>query len=220
MSCRPPFSLSANEVCLACEEDVTAGDLGTNDSYDLYLLSRGNPVKEYVLVCFMNLQFFFSNKGGSWTEFEKSLFVSRWQQNILSVWNRKLLRVISGKQVALEFKFKTKIGGTWLYDHWEITVVKTQQFARSYVNTFWGNSRLDDLDFTATLKASDGKQQYYQRGAVHEFGHMLGLKDEYKNSIWIADQSSIMNSGEVVKGRHLKTFANWTDKQLLKLGIK
>lgn len=221
MACRPPFSLHANEICLACEEDITAGDLKTNDSYDLYLLSRGKPVREYVLVCFMNLQFFFSDKGGKWSYFEKQTFVSKWARNILSVWNRKVIRVLpNGTSVILEFKFKFQIEGIWLYDHWEISVVKTNQFLRSYVNGFWGNSQLDSLDLETTYKGIHNQKNFYQRGTVHEFGHMLGLNDEYDGGSWVSDYESVMNSGEVIKNRHLKDMTNWVDRILKKQDIK
>lgn len=221
MSCKTPFVLKSDEVCLACETDVTAGELKANDAYDLYLISRGKPIREYVLVCFMNLQFFFSDKGGVWTEFEKQLFISRWKQTVLSVWNRKRLKVLSGGvPIILEFKFQTKIAGWWSYDHWEIKAVKTKNFATSYVNSFSGNSRLDDGDFKLEQKAHIGNQKFYQRGIVHEFGHMLGLKDEYKGGHWVGDLGSIMNSGEQVMGRHLKFLASWVDKKNIQHGIK
>ncbi|MCH5599240.1 hypothetical protein [Niabella ginsengisoli] len=125
-----------------------------------------------------------------------------------------MIKVLSsGLNVVLELRFKTQVEGFWLQDHWEISVIKTQKFARSYVNTFSGNSQLDDKDVIATPKNFG----LTQRGVVHEFGHMIGLKDEYeKQSAWYKDKTSIMNNGEVVKQRHLRHFSNWVSSKLQK----
>ncbi|MCH5721029.1 hypothetical protein [Niabella hibiscisoli] len=62
MPYRTPFTLSSDEVCIDYETDITAGNLEVNDAYDLYLIAKGKPVRRYLLVCFMNLQFFFRIK--------------------------------------------------------------------------------------------------------------------------------------------------------------
>lgn len=164
---------------------------------------------------------FFQDRSATWTELQKQNFVRNWIASIKSVWDRKLLRVLSnGIQVVLEFKFETQIEGIWMYDHWEISVRNTSKsFETSHVNIFWGNSQLDDKDLTNTIK--DVKNNISQRGAVHEFGHMIGLEDEYiSTSTWVADKSSVMNSGEVIKQRHLRDFINCVDRRLLALKIK
>ncbi|MCH5721028.1 immune inhibitor A domain-containing protein [Niabella hibiscisoli] len=149
---------------------------------------------------------------------EKRNFITQWEQNVKSAWNYKIIKILSGGlNVVLDLKFKTQIEGIWLHDHWELSVMKAQKFARSYVNTFSGNSQLDTQDLIVTPKNFG----LGQRGAVHEFGHMLGLPDEYeKQSAWYADKNSIMNNGEVVKGRHLSEFRSWIDKKLQKHAIK
>ncbi|MCH5599241.1 hypothetical protein [Niabella ginsengisoli] len=73
MPYRTPFSLAPDEVCIDYETDITAGELDVNDAYDLYLIAKGKPVREYKLICFMNLQFFFQNKNGKWTDLEKRI---------------------------------------------------------------------------------------------------------------------------------------------------
>jgi hypothetical protein len=55
-----------------------------------------------------------------------------------------------------------------------------------------------------------------QRGAIHEFGHMLGLRDEYATAggspYWTTDKPSVMNVGETVQPRHFGPFAEWVTK--------
>lgn len=92
----------------------------------------------------------------------------------------------------------------------------TTNWGPSNVDVFTGNSELDDKDLNLVAKRYDS-----QRPAIHEFGHMLGLDDEYiKGSIWIKDKNSVMNNGEVIKGRHLTYFYIWLNKKLAKHRIQ
>jgi len=220
MGYRTPFALMPDEECIDFETDVTAGELSANDAYDLYLIAKGKDPKKYTLVCFMNLQFFFEDTGKLvWSEQEKKNYISKWEQSVRAVWSYKILKTLKdGRKIVLDFKFKTKIEGFWLSDHWELSVKKiSQDFGQSSVTTFTGNSQLDDKDLNFAQKPS-GEMQ---RGSTHEFGHMLGLDDEYtKGNVWINDKKSVMNNGEVVKGRHLTYFRNWLDKKLIKHKIQ
>ncbi|HND56561.1 MAG TPA: hypothetical protein PLV92_29285, partial [Pirellulaceae bacterium] len=60
-----------------------------------------------------------------------------------------------------------------------------------------------------------------QRGTVHEFGHMLGLRDEYDtakdNPYWTGDADSVMNKGEIVRARHYAPFAAWLTAQFARV---
>lgn len=108
-----------------------------------------------------------------------------------------------------------------MFDHWEITVTKITSgtFRKSSVNPATGNVVLDSEDFTSTPKGHSESQ----RGSVHvhEFGHMLGLLDEYKSSSpHSKDYSSILNRGEVIKPRHNDTPRTWAIKKLKSLGIE
>jgi hypothetical protein len=220
MGYRTPFTLMPDEECIDYESDVTAGELSVNDAYDLYLIAKGKEPKNYTLVCFMNLQFFFQDTGKLvWTDQEKKDYISKWEKSIRVVWAYKILKSLKdGRKIVLDFKFKTKTEGVWLSDHWELSVRKTSEdWAQSYVSTHMGNSQLDDKDLNFAEKPSGEKQ----RGSVHEFGHMLGLDDEYlKGSVWINDKKSVMNNGEIVMGRHLTFFAAWLNKKLTKHKIQ
>ena len=97
-----------------------------------------------------------------------------------------------------------------MYDHWEISVTKIapDEFRVSFVEPDWNNVHLDSEDLSYVGR---------QRGAIHEFGHMLGLPDEYHNSRHIVDPMSIMHSGENIRDRHYGLFADWVERTLTEL---
>lgn len=75
-----------------------------------------------------------------------------------------------------------------------------------------GNVTLDSEDLNPVNKG--GPQS--QRGAVHEFGHMLGLDDEYPAaSPHTGDKASVMNSSEAVRPRHNDTMRSWVIRKLV-----
>ncbi len=198
----------------------TIGAAGVNDAYDLYLarLKSGN----YLLIVFMKIQFFFEDDGAlKWTVFEKATFVQQWQSAVQQVWGggRIIKTLRSGKTVGVDFRFQTMIGG-WMLDHWELTIKKIPRgaFSVSCVVPLMGNTHLDSEDLTSVVKHQDRSTGtlYRQRGVVHEFGHMLGLEDEYKSaSPHSRDYASIMHSGEVISSRHDAVYMGWLDETLL-----
>lgn len=205
---------------VAEEGDVTAGALSANDAYDLKLWEM--PDGSYELALFMKLQFFFEDgddEAGKWTESGKRLFMHDWVVAVKSAWSgRSIKRLRSGKTVSLRLELRIQEGG-WMLDHWEITVTKVApgSFRTSKVNVATGNVVLDSGDLTSVPKGAG----QMQRGAVHEFGHMLGLDDDYPaDSPYTMDKPSIMNSGEQVKSHHISTLESWVDRKLKKLGIE
>lgn len=203
--------LKPGETEVASETGVRAGTIGfggVNDAFDLYLveLTNGN----YILIIFMKVQFFFEDgNGGMWTTLEKTSFVNKWKLTIQSKWGGRIIKSLkSGKTVSIDFRFRTQIGG-WMLDHWEITVEKVNKFSVSSVNPVMGNVSLDSLDLKLTRKKGGQRQ----RGAVHEFGHMLGLEDEYqKTSPHSKDYKSVMNSGGIACKRHNSSYMKWLEK--------
>ncbi len=138
------------------------------------------PSGKFELVLFMKLQFFFeAGSGGKWTDQEPKKFMKDWEIVVKNYWSgRKIHQTKKGKDVSLRLDFRIQEGG-WMFDHWEITVVKIASgtFRTSYVNPKMGNVMLDSEDLSLTPKGHGQSQ----RGAVHEFGHMIGLLDDYKS---------------------------------------
>ncbi len=198
-------------------ETLVSSHSGNNYDLGLVQLAGGN----YRLVVFMKIQFFFEDSNGlKWGKEEKQRFTQQWQEAVRAKWGNRVLKNLGGgKQVMLEFRFKTQIGGV-MWDHWEITVklIPKSSFLQSYVRDgFINNVSLDSEDLSMTPKG-EGQSQ---RGVVHEFGHMLGLEDEYtSNSAYKTDYRSIMNRGETVLMRHDAYFLKWLDAQLQEKAIQ
>lgn len=214
----PPTAPATRPVLVAHEGDVTAGALSVNNAYDLKLWRM--PDGSYDLVIFMKLQFFFeSGDGGDWSDAERKKFLLDWEVAVKMAWSgRRIKPLQSGKFVSVRLEFKIQEGG-WMWDHWEITVTKIAagSFRTSYVNTRDGNVELDSEDLVPVPKG--GGQM--QRGAVHEFGHMLGLDDEYPSSSpYTTDSAAVMNSGEQMRPRYNDTLFSWTERKLNALGIR
>lgn len=216
--------LKSGEKLIAKETDYTSGSIGwfgrgVNDAYDIYLVE--DLSKNLILILFMKIQFIFeSSSSMTWSSSDKKVFVSRFESVINRKWgNKRLLKTLStGKKVYIDFRFESLIGGWSITEHWEVHVKKIKKgaFSRSSVNPKTGKVNLDSEDFTPVRKRGGG----IQRGIIHEFGHMLGLPDEYEVGIHTKDFHSIMNGGELIRSRHDAVYIKWLDKVLAKKGIK
>ena len=177
-----------------------------NNAFDLslYQLPDGN----YELSVLMKLQFFFTdNHPHYWEGNEQDCFILEWQDAIQEFWGNKIIHILpAGNSIKLTFDFLIQKGG-WMFDHWEITVTKiaSQEFKVSFTDPDRNNVHLDSEDLVYVGR---------QRGAIHEFGHMIGLPDEYKNSRHIVDLKSIMHSGEEIRDRHYSLFVDWVERTL------
>lgn len=218
------YLLEPGETIIASSRDVSAGTIGffgfgVNDAYDLYLLDKSGG--GYILVVFMKLQFVFEDFNKNiWTQSEKVDFANNFKKAINAVWGNKVLKVArNGKKISLQFRFEMILDQWCITEHWEIHVKKVTGFSQSWVNPYTGKVQLDSQDLTPTeksypsgFKGTKGKQ----RGVVHEFGHMLGLPDEYDivNGPHSNDFGSIMNRGESVLSRHSSQYINWLNNVL------
>lgn len=197
-------------------EELLASD--SRDNYDLGLVR--STAGTLTLLAFIKIQFFFEDgKTTKWKSVDKQAFVGNWKRAVKAKWGGRVLKRISGgKVVRLDFRFQTQIDG-WMWDHWEVTVQKIPRggWSRSLVRDGRVNEALLDSEDLRLVAKAPGQ---LQRGAVHEFGHMLGLDDEYpKGSVHAADVSSIMHSGEHIVGRHDAAFKKWLNAVLKDLGI-
>ncbi|HND55248.1 MAG TPA: hypothetical protein PLV92_22695, partial [Pirellulaceae bacterium] len=203
--------------------------LGGTD-YTLTLYPEAGSSTRGVLVVAMTLQFQFEDgeskvkKGEKlkWTDDERRNFAQKFVSNVIEVWDNKYrLKTDSDvvaenyRDVGVKFELKTLIDGWHLDDDYELGVKKIDPggFAQSCVTYQFNEATLDSEDNNPADKGASMKQ----RGTVHEFGHMLGLRDEYDtakdNPYWTGDADSVMNKGEIVRARHYAPFAAWLTAQ-------
>jgi hypothetical protein len=153
-----------------------------------------------------------------WNDAQKQAFARQFRSACYEVWNDKHRITTTStapvvRDIGVMFEIRTLIDGWHVSEHWEVEVERADDWVGSSVNIFWGNAHLDSQDVVEAQKPH-GRQ----RGSVHEFGHMLGLRDEYRGANnptphWYADHGSVMNNGEVVRDRHYAMFAAWLDEQ-------
>ncbi len=187
------------------------------EAYRLTLCPELGNNSRSVLIVQMTVQFQFSDSNQKWTSGGKANFAAGFVSAVKSAWDDKFRITTSStvpaepyRNVGVLFDLKTYIDGIHIDEDFELSVTKipSGSFSSSCVMYTMGNANLDSEDLVPISKGAGT-----QRGAVHEFGHMLGLNDEYPaakgNMNWTADTESIMHSGEKVRPRHYVPFATW-----------
>jgi hypothetical protein len=200
-------------------------------AYQLTLYEELGRPQRSVLMIGMTLQFQFKDgdNGLTWSGAEKQTFADKAVAQIKEVWNDKFRITTTSKvprepfrDVGVMFNLSTYIDGWHADDDFELSVKKIASggWASSCVQHSLGDASLDSEDVVPANKGG-GKMQ---RGIVHEFGHMLGLNDEYDtdpnfvtkhfaNRNWLGDNDSVMHSAEMVRPRHYVPFASWLTGQ-------
>jgi hypothetical protein len=205
-------------------------------AYDLALYPEmgraGRGVLVVTVIGDMTFQNGTASSGGAtlnWNGAEKTSFISNSASAIAAVWDEKHRLTTTSTtppitDIGVIFDIKLHEGrGFFDHNHWDLTVTKVDQFATSSVDPTVssfitdGVANLDSQDTTGVNKGGSMRQ----RAIVHEFGHMIGYRDEYRNAAGgaednpnhLADRDAVMNTGEVVRARHYVFFAEWLNQQ-------
>lgn len=211
--------LKPTEKLIAKELKFASGSIGENgqrvvDAYDLFLVE--NEESHLVLIIYMKVQFKFNDHGNhEWQNHEKHGYVQEFEAVINRVWGnyRPLQELSEDKKVHLDIRFHSVVDKWSFNENWEVHVTKIGEgkFYQSHLNPITGKVTLDSQDIVA-LEREAGISQ---RGIVHEFGHMLGLPDDYaRESEHFHDVSSVMHSGEAIRPRHDAVFMDWLHNKL------
>jgi hypothetical protein len=213
--------------------DIPAG-LRTADAYDLTLYRElGNPARA-VLVVTIILNFKFidgtsSNGSGAklvWTSDGTKSFMDGVKKECTAVWSEEfrlttLNPTPAQKDVGVIFDIRTAENmGVTSHSHWNVNTTALDSFIRSSVCGCGGNfitngtATWDSLDLQPVSRGGPNPM----RDAIHEFGHMLGLRDEYpgaymENTVWNGDMLSVMRAGETIQPRHYVFFSDWISRQ-------
>lgn len=205
------------------------------EAYRLTLYPELGRDNRSVLVVGITLQFQFepADNGLKWFVSEPRKFANTAISQIKSFWDEKFRITTDNtavrhpfRDVGVMFSIKTYADGWHLDDDIEVVVKKVPEGEgeRSKVHHSMGNAWLNSEDIVPIDVGGSKKRPT----VVHEFGHMLGLADEYdrdpnfitkhfQNRNWLNDTDSIMNRGWRVRPRHYVPFATWLTQQLAKV---
>jgi hypothetical protein len=225
------MTLIANRASRLFQEnnvDVEAGGRKTDAAWDAALYLEMNETDRGVLEVTVICNFKFKDGDGAalkWSQSEQSDYMTNFRTACTATWNEKhrlttASSVPAVKSVGVIFDIKVAQDMSRLsHSHYNLNVTKVPaDWVESSVRNCGGhitNSevRLDSNDFRSENKGATGKQ----RDSVHEFGHMLGYRDEYPaanaNLLWLSDKESIMYWSEQVRDRHYTLFAQWLNEQ-------
>ena len=177
----------------------------------------------------MKLQFFFKGDGiNKWQEIDKLKFITNWESRVRQIWDGHTLKILSNnKPIKLKLDFHIQIDGI-MFDHWEITVKKVPPGStfRSFVRPGLKDVILTENDNGITVRKVRKIGGFQQITTAHEFGHMIGLDDEYGplfggvQESHNSDYNSVMNVGSKVKKRHINELISWLNSALQKNNIK
>ncbi len=205
---------------VASEDSVDVG--GVRGAYDMRLYLE--PDGTYTLEMEMKIEFEFTEgpDGQTWTERDKEQFMADFEQSVMDSWSGHTITTDEGQEVTLDIKLDLSEEPTGFLgglrdaldpsEHWNIEVVKIDEggFNQSYVVPGQNTGRFDSEDVNPVHKGASDPQV----GAAHEFGHMIGLPDEYNGRAGPEaqkDTDSIMHTGMDVRERHFDHMEAWVE---------
>ena len=137
--------------------------------------------------------------------------MAKWRSDVATAWTARHYRTYKGIDISIHVSFDIRTGNAFQGSHWQILVEKLPASSTGKTSFVWRDQlskkydvQLDSQDNDKKTGLADGTQT----GSIHEFGHMLGLGDEYTADAAAAvknDKVSIMNGGSTVRPRHYKS---------------
>jgi hypothetical protein len=212
----------------------------TADAYDLTLYQESGTTDRAVLEVAVIMNMTFDNKyGGTWKPKDKTDFISDATNAIRDGWSEKFQIINTNpkgtyKQAGVLFKPKLQEGmGILSHSHWNVTVqIRTPSAIYRPGTKPGGGSSVSNgtslwySDGLTALTPYGAPTSFTRRSTVHEFGHMLGYRDEYPippgDPTWLynpfhsGDKDSIMYWGETIMPRHYVFLADWISFQWMK----
>jgi hypothetical protein len=206
--------------------------LGLSRACDLMLYPElGKPGRAVLVVRMIAAMTYEDGQGPSgatlaWTASEKTQFAADLHTAVNDVWAEKhrittTSKLLNFSDVGVIFDLKfTEDLSKLDHSHRNITVTKTAGTPRSTTSNWWltlGRNNPAHWWSNGTTPFAKGAS-HPQRAVVHEFGHVLGYRDEYlgsnnTNLTWLKDFDSVMHSGEMVRDRHYALLADWLTRQ-------
>ena len=207
----------------------------------LYELGDGN----YLLKAYVSEAFKFVDDTGSdvWSSKTKMAFVESYEAGVESVWDGKIVGTHNGHNIIFDADVKSSFGTSHRLGGWLTEVVATSNTTSSRATHRYKSdlSHVDQRMGRQVLYVKKDASPYYARTSgkfnvfAHEFGHILGLPDEYhfnriseyrpfgeRGSAFVkavrGDFGSIMNgdgvtsvsNGGNVRSRHVDLLRDWS----------
>jgi hypothetical protein len=222
-----PQAQPATRELVASEDSVDAGI--ARDAYDLNLYRETDG--SYTLEMEMNIEFSFQEGVGDdglplgWSDAQKQEFMRDYVAAVEGTWDGHNITLDDGTQVRLDVQLNVSEERSGFFggvldavdgsEHWNIDVTRVPEggFRQSSITPSRNYGDFDSEDVNPIDKGASDPQV----GAAHEFGHMIGLEDEYNGNAGAEaqkDTDSVMHTGDDVRERHLDLLEDWVDGQI------
>ena len=175
------------------------------DAYDLSVYKEADG--SYTAELKTRVEYDFrDSEAASWTDESRARFIDDFEGQVESTLDGRALGTApDGAEIRLDIDIDSRMAGTGEQWNAGVTAIRPGTFDRSAIIPGLKTAKLDSEDVTPVSKGAPERQT----GAAHEFGHMIGLVDEYlPGAADIDDRTSIMHSGDTVRDRHV---SNLTD---------
>lgn len=201
------------------------GGEGWDRAYDLALFEERGNNRALVLLVTINMDFSFKDgDGGKWEPTDKTAFMNSVKTECENAWSNKFrikpqwCSEDSFSEASVVILIKAADDFSPWQSHWSITAPKVKDPIQCYVRNK-SDVRLEGTESSGLHLVVPKGGTKPRRSIVHEFGHMLGYRDEYPNSdrgttAYVGDTDSMMHYGETVRDRHYVFFADWIAKKL------
>lgn len=200
----------SERTLVASEDSVQAG--GVRDAYDMQLYQEADGTYTLELNMKVGMDFVEGPQGQQWTPDAQEQFKQDFVEVIEGSWSGHEFTSDTGQQIKLDVNLEVVDSATDTTANWNVDIVKINEgeFNQSYVIPSQNTGVFDSGDVLPVEKGATDPQY----AAAHEFGHMIGLPDEYNGRGGPEaqkDTDSIMHTGMDVRERHLDIVETWVN---------